>query len=128
MKNVDQNKFKKKCQIFNLKAILNSASNESFLLNSKIEELQKYFKDIKKIMNEKMNKLTTKKNNKSDLNENQIKHQICVKLNNLIKKYNEGKNIKELNKRNEKNKIIIKEKMNNLNKMLKQLKNKKIKK
>ena len=48
MKNVDQNKFKKKCQIFNLKAILNSASNESFLLNSKIEELQKYFKDIKK--------------------------------------------------------------------------------
>ena len=126
MKNVDQNKFKKKCQIFNLKAILNSASNESYLLNSKIEELQKYFKDIKKIMNEKMNKLTTKKNNKSDLNENQIKHQICVKLNNLIKKYNEGKNIKELNKRNEKNKIIIKEKMNNLNKMLKQLKYKKL--
>ena len=126
MKNVDQNKFKKKCQIFNLKAILNSASNESFLLNSKIEELQKYFKDIKKIMNEKMNKLTTKKNNKLDTNENQIKHQICIKLSNLIKKYNEGKNIKELNQRNEENKNIIKEKMNNVNKMLKQLKYKKL--
>ena len=125
MKNVDQNKFKKKCQIFNLKTILNNASNESYLLNSKIAELQKYFKDIKKIMNEKMNDLNTKKNIKLDINEDQIKHQICVKLNNLIKKYNEGNNIKELNHRNEEDKSIIREKMNNLNKMLKQLKYKK---
>ena len=127
MKNVDQNKIKKKCQIFNLKTILNNASNESYLLNSKIAELQKYFKDIKKIMNEKMNDLNTKKNIKLDINEDQIKHQICVKLNNLIKKYNEGNNIKELNHRNEEDKSIIREKMNNLNKMLKQLKYKKLK-
>lgn len=121
MKNVDQNKFKKKSQIFNLKTILNNALNESCLLNSKIAELQKYCKDIKKIMNE-----TTKKNINSDTNDDQIKHQICIKLNNIIKKYNEGKNITAINNRNEENKNIIREKMNNMNKMLKQLKYKKL--
>lgn len=126
MKNVDQNKFKKKCQIFNLKTILNNASNESYLLNSKIAELQKYFKDLKKIMNENKNELTPKKHKKLDKNEDKIKHQICIKLNNIIKKYNEGKSIKEINQRNEENKNIIREKMSNVNKMLKQLKYKKL--
>ena len=70
MKNSSKSKFKKQSHIFNLKIILNNLNNESFLLMSKITELQKIFKTTKKIINEKINELAKNKN--SQLNTNEV--------------------------------------------------------
>ena len=128
MKNVSQNKFKKKSQIFKLKTILNDVNNESNLLNSKIIELQKILKFLKKIMNERRNELSKTKKNKKDLNEDQIKQQICNKLSNFIKTFNEGIINTSFSNTNKEYKKIIKEKTKNLNIVLKTYKYKKLKK
>ena len=124
---VSKSKFKKQSQIFNLKNILNDANNESYLLYSKITELKKLFKTTRKIINEKINELAKKKNN-PNINDSQIKLEICNILEQLIKKYKTGKNVTSINNKKEEDKKILTEKSNNLNALLKQLKFKKIQK
>ena len=126
MKSISNNKFKKQCRIFNLKTILNDANNESYLLISKITELQKIFKNTKKIINEKINELSKMQKNKMNISEAQLKQQICIKLNKIIKKYKKGKTIISINSKTEEYKKLISEKTNDLNLMLKKLKYKKL--
>ena len=128
MKNKSKSKFKKYSQIFNLKTILNNSNNESYILMSKITELQKIFKNTKKIINEKINELSKMQKNKLNMNEEQIKQQICIKLNKLITQYKEGKSITSIyNKKDEYKKLIL-EKSNELKILLKKLKYKKLQK
>ena len=128
MKNKSKSKFKKYSQIFNLKTILNNSNNESYILMSKITELQKIFKNTKKIINEKINELSKMQKNKLNMNEEQIKQQICIKLNKLITQYKEGKSITAIyNKKDEYKKLIL-EKSNELKVLLKKLKYKKLQK
>ena len=87
MEKVNKSKFKKQAQIYHLKTIFNNVTNESQLLISKITELQKIFKTTKKLINENI------KSAQKSTDENTIKHEICVKLNNLIKSYKTGKTI-----------------------------------
>ena len=126
MKNVSKSKskFKKQSQIFNLKKILNNVNNESYLLLSKITELQKLFKNTKKIINEKI----SKKNNNANTDESQIKHQICEKLNLIINRYNEGKTITSINNKKAEYKKSLLENTKDLNIVLKKLKYKKLQK
>ena len=122
MKKISKSKFKKQSQIFNLKKILNNVNNESYLLMSKITELQKIFKNTKKIINEQINQLAKKDNNQNNINEAQLKQQICDKLNIIINKYKEGKTITSaINKSQEYKKQMI-EKTKQLNILLKKLK------
>ena len=126
MKNVSKSKskFKKQSQIFNLKKILNNVNNESYLLLSKITELQKLFKNTKKIINEKI----SKKNNNVNTDETQKKHQICEKLNLIISRYNEGNTITSINNKKAEYKRSLLEKTKDLNIILKKLKYKKLQK
>ena len=126
MKTHSKSRFKKYSQIFNLKTILNNVNNESYLLISKITELQKIFKNTKKIINEQINELDKIK--KAQIDENQIKQQICAKLYQIIKKYKEGKTITSINNKKQEYKKIIIEKLNNFNIILKKLKYKKLQK
>ena len=128
MKNISKSKFKKQSQIFNLKTILNNVKNESYLLMSKITELQKIFKTTKKIINEKINELAKNKNNKLNGNEieAELKHQICDKLNIIINRYKEGKAITSINNKKHENKRKIIEKTKQLNLILKKLKYEKL--
>ena len=129
MKNISKSKFKKQSQIFNLKNILNNVNNESYLLISKITELQKIFKSTKKIINEQINQLAKKKNNQNDnINEAQIKQQICDKLNIIINKYKAGKTITSVNNKNQEYKKKVIEKTKQLDIILKKLKYKKLQK
>ena len=127
MKNISKSKFKKQSQIFNLKKILNNVNNESYLLMSKITELQKIFKSTKKIINEQINQLAKKKNGQNNnINEAQIKQQICDKLNIIINKYKSGKTITSVNIKNQEYKKKMIEKTKQLNIILKKLKYKKL--
>lgn len=128
MKSKSKNKFKKYSQIFNLKEILNNSNNESYILISKISELQKIFKNTKKIINEKINELSKMQKNQSNMNEEQIKQEICIKLNQIITQYTEGKSILSINNKKENIKNLISEKSNELKLMLKKLKYKKLQK
>ena len=130
MKNSSKSKFKKQSQIFNLKIILNNLNNESFLLMSKITELQKIFKTTKKIINEKINELAKNKNSQLNTNEvqSELKHQICDKLNIIINRYKEGKTITLIKNKNQENKKLMIEKTKQLNIMLKKLKYEKLQK
>ena len=120
MKTCSNSKFKKHSQIFNLKTILNNVNNESNLLISKISELQKIFKATKKIINEQINELSKKKKDKID--NVQIKQQIFIKIEKIIKRYNEGKAITSINNKKQEYKKILLEKLNNLNIILRKLK------
>ena len=81
---------------------MNNLNNESQILMSKITELQKIFKGTKKIINEKINELAKiKNNNLTNIKEDQIKQQICLTLNSIIKKYNQGKTITSINAKKE---------------------------
>ena len=131
MKSFNKDNYKKQSQIFNLKKILNNAKNESNLLNSKLKELQKIFKTMKDIINYictqrnngKINDLSKNKLNHKKEDEMKIKQNICKTLNNIIKEY---KNRDEI-KKTEENKKLIKEKLNNVNKLLVKLKYEKMK-
>ncbi len=120
MKTCSNSKFKKHSQIFNLKTILNNVNNESNLLISKISELQKIFKATKKIINEQINELSKKKKDKID--NVQIKQQIFIKIEKIIKRYNEGKAITSINNKKQEYKKILLDKLNNLNIILRKLK------
>ena len=128
MKRKSKNKFKKYSQIYNLKTILNNSNNESYILISKITELQKIFKNTKKIINEKINELSKMQKNHLDMNEKQIKQQICIKLNNLITQYKEGKSITSINNKKDEYRKHILEKLNEVKIILKKLKYKKLQK
>ena len=128
MKTKNKNKFKKYSQIFNLKTILNNSNNESYILISKITELQKIFKNTKKIINEKINELSKMQKKQLNMNEEQIKQQICIKINKLITQYKEGKSITAINNKKEEYKKLIMEKSNELKIILKKLKYKKLQK
>ena len=130
MKHKSKRKFKKQTEIFNLKEVLNNANNESRILISKNTELLRFFKDTKKLINEKIKELSKiPKNGKSINNiDQQIKQQICIQLNEIIKKYKEGKIITSVNNKKEEYKKQIREKENNLNIMLQKLKYKKLQK
>lgn len=128
MKKISKNRFKRHSQIFNLKGILNNVNNESSILISKITELQKIFKNTKKIIKEKINELAKLQKNQITINEDQIKQQICTNLNNVIKKYNEGKTITSINSKKEEYKKLLKEKTINLHTILKKLKYRKLQK
>ncbi len=116
MKNISNSRFKRHSQIFNLKGILNNVNNESHMLMTKITELQKIFKNTKKIINE-LAKI--KNNDTNNKNEEQLKQQICLKLNNIIKKYKEGNTITSVISKKEEYRKKIKEKTNNLRLILK---------
>ena len=122
MKNINKSKFKKHSQIFNLKKVLNNANNESYILLSKITELQNIFRNTKKIINEKINQLAKNNNNKLNSNEEQIKHQICEKINIIINKYQEGKKIAVINDKKAEYKKLIVEKLKELNILFKKYK------
>jgi hypothetical protein len=127
MKKISKNRFKRHSQIFNLKGIMNNLNNESQILMSKITELQKIFKGTKKIINEKINELAKiKNNNLTNIKEDQIKQQICLTLNSIIKKYNQGKTITSINAKKEEYRKKLKEKENNLRLVLKKLQYKKL--
>lgn len=111
-----------------MKGILNNVNNESSILISNITEFQKIFKNTKKIINEKINELDKLQKSQITINEDQIKQQICTKLNNIIKKYNEGKTITSINSKKEEYKKLLKEKTINLHTTLKKLKYKKLQK
>ena len=128
MKNFSKSKFKKQSQIFNLKKVLNNVNNESYLLMSKITELQKIFKSTKKIIKEQINQLAKTKNKQNNINEAQLKQQICDKLNIIINRYKGGKTITSINNKNQENKKIIIEKTKQLDIILKKLKYKKLQK
>ena len=131
MKSFNKDNYKKQSQIFNLKKILNNAKNESNLLNSKLKELQKIFKTMKDIINYictqrnngKINDLSKNKLNHKKEDEIKIKQNICKTLNNIIKEYKDRDEIKKT----EENKKLIKEKLNNVNKLLIKLKYEKMK-
>ena len=128
MKTISKNRFKKYSQIFQLKTILNNANNESYLLISKITELQKVFKNTKKIINEKINELSKMRKNKTTVNEEQIKQQICIKLNKIIERYREGKSIISITNKKEESQKLLLEKSNELKILLKKFRYKKLQK
>ena len=108
-------------QIFNLKEILSNANEESLKLKSDINEFQTFFKLTKKIIKEKINLIEKSKVEKNNSFVNDLKKDICNELNKIINKYKNTKSI-YINKKKEKILKEIKEKNNEIRKILTKIK------
>ena len=111
---MDKEQIKKRQQIFNLKTLLFTENTTSKKLNSKITELKSIFKLIKKIIKERINQIELNKNEKVNT---EIKNQICTDIKDIIEKYNNKNNLLISNQNKEKK--IIREKINQLKLLLK---------
>ena len=111
---MDKEQIKKRQQIFNLKTLLFTENTTSKKLNSKITELKSIFKLIKKIIKERINQIELNKNEKVNT---EIKSQICTDIKDIIEKYNNKNNLLISNQNKEKK--IIREKINQLKLLLK---------
>ena len=111
---MDKEQIKKRQQIFNLKTLLFTENTTSKKLNSKITELKSIFKLIKKIIKERINQIELNKNEKVNT---EIKNQICTDIKDIITKYNNKNNLLISNQNKEKK--IIREKINQLKLLLK---------
>ena len=120
MKTSNKSNYKKQSQIFNLKTILNNSNNESSILNTKINLLRIILKNIKNIINQNIIEGNIKE-------EKELKNQIYININKIIKEYKDGNTIKAIKKQNEKYKKNLLEKSNKLNKQMKELKYNQIK-
>ena len=113
----DKEQIKKRQQIFNLKTLLFTENTTSRKLKSKITELKSIFKLIKKIIKEKINQIEL---NKNDRTQNELKKQVCNEINKIIIIYNDKNNILISNKNKERK--IIREKINQMRLSLKEMK------
>ena len=114
---MDKEQIKKRQQIYNLKRLLFTENVTSKKLKSKISELKTIFKLIKKIIKEKINLIET---NKSEKIRAEIKQQICNEIKDIIVIYNNKNNIIIGNENKEKK--IIREKLNQMKLVLKDTK------
>ena len=113
----------KKCQqIRNLKSILTKSNKESLNLTKKVCELHNIFKNIKKIINEKIKKI---QKTESTYNKNELKQQICNELKEIIMNYKNKNSIISKNAQYQKD---IKEKNNQINILLNKFEYNKLKK
>ena len=113
----DKEQIKKRQQIFNLKTLLFTENTTSKKLKSKIIELKSIFKLIKKIIKEKINQIEL---NQNDRAQNEFKKQVCNEINKMIIIYNDKNNILISNKNKERK--IIREKINQMKLLLKEMK------
>ena len=113
----DKEQIKKRQQIFNLKTLLFTENTTSKKLTSKITELKSIFKLIKKIIKEKINQIVL---NKNDRTQNEFKKQVCNEINKIIILYNDKNNLLISNKNKERK--IIREKINQMKLSLKEMK------
>ena len=113
----DKEQIKKRQQIFNLKTLLFTENTTSKKLKSKITELKSIFKLIKKIIKENINQIEL---NKNDRAQNEFKKQVCNEINKMIIIYNDKNNILISNKNKERK--IIREKINQMKLSLKEMK------
>ena len=113
----DKEQIKKRQQIFNLKTLLFTENTTSKKLTSKITELKSIFKLIKKIIKEKINQIVL---NKNDRTQNEFKKQVCNEINKIIILYNNKNNLLISNKNKERK--IIREKINQMKLSLKEMK------
>ena len=113
----DKEQIKKRQQIFNLKTLLFTENTTSKKLKSKITELKSIFKLIKKIIKEKINQIEL---NKNDRTQNELKKQVCNEINKIIILYNDKNNFLICDKNKERK--IIREKINQMKLSLKEMK------
>ena len=113
----DKEQIKKRQQIFNLKTLLFTENTTSKKLKSKITELKSIFKLIKKIIKEKINQIEL---NKNDRTQSELKKQVCNEINKIIILYNDKNNFLICDKNKERK--IIREKINQMKLSLKEMK------
>ena len=113
----DKEQIKKRQQIFNLKTLLFTENTTSKKLKSKIKELKSIFKLIKKIIKEKINQIEL---NKNDRTQSELKKQVCNEINKIIILYNDKNNFLICDKNKERK--IIREKINQMKLSLKEMK------
>ena len=113
----DIEQIKKRQQIFNLKTLLFTENTTSKKLKSKITELKSIFKLIKKIIKEKINQIEL---NKNDRTQSELKKQVCNEINKIIILYNDKNNFLICDKNKERK--IIREKINQMKLSLKEMK------
>ena len=113
----DKEQIKKRQQIFNLKTLLFTENTTSKKLKSKITELKSIFKLIKKIIKEKINQIEL---NKNDRTQSELKKQVCNEINKIIILYNDKNNFLICDKNKERK--IIREKINKMKLSLKEMK------
>ena len=113
----DKEQIKKRQQIFNLKTLLFTENTTSKKLKSKITELKSIFKLIKKIIKEKINQIEL---NKKDRTPSELKKQVCNEINKIIILYNDKNNFLICDKNKERK--IIREKINQMKLSLKEMK------